>query len=304
MSRFPLVTMYTKPGCGLCDEAEAVIDGVRAKRRFKFERQNILENFGDFEKYKHDIPVVFVNGREVARHHVDPKVLSAALNDARDLVVILMAKFPTPGRVKTRLVPPLTADDAARLHREFLLHLVHRLRTWPTIVCHDPPDSQSEMRRLLDADLLPQSGGDLADRLAAAAKECAAAEVIFLGADSPDVPESYLHRVAELLEEHDVVIAPGDDGGFWSVALSSRRVDPATLFAGIEWSSGREGAQTLERAKHLGYNVALADRWADVDRPEDLRRLLERLATSIDPDDQQLLARLSFLPPPLRDGVA
>ena len=304
MSRFPLVTMYTKPGCGLCDEAEEVIDGVRAKRRFKFERQNILENFGDFEKYKHDIPVVFVNGREIARHHVDRAVLASALDDARDVVVVVMAKSPTPGRVKTRLVPPLTADDAARLHREFLLHVVHRLRTWPIIACHDPPDAQAEMRGLLvGVDLLPQSDGDLGERLTAAAKESGAREVIFLGADSPDVPEAHLRRVAALLSEHDVVIAPAEDGGFWSVALSSR-ADPGKLFTGIEWSTGREGAQTLERARGLGYNVALADPWADVDRPEDLRRLLERLRTSNDPDDQQLLARLSFLPPAIRDGVA
>ncbi len=303
MSRFPLVTMYTKPGCGLCDEAEEVIDGVRAKRRFRFERQNILENFGDYEKYKHDIPVVFVNGREIARHHVDRAVLVAALNDARDIVVIVMAKFPTPGRVKTRLVPPLTADDAARLHREFLLHLAHRLRTWPMIACYDPPEALADMRPLLDVDLVPQSDGDLGARLAAAATQCGEGGIIFLGADSPDVPDTYLHRVAGLLSTHDVVIAPAEDGGFWSVAISTR-VDPAKLFAGIEWSTGREGAQTLERAASLGYNVALADPWADVDRPEDLRRLLERLRTSSDPDDQQLLARLSFLPPPLRDGVA
>ena len=304
MSRFPLVTMYTKPGCGLCDEAEEVIDSVRAKRRFKFERQNILENFGDFEKYKHDIPVVFVNGLEIARHHVDGAVLASALDDARDVVVIVMAKLPTPGRVKTRLAPPLTADDAARLHREFLLHVVHRLRTWPIIACHDPPDAQAEMRGLLvGVDLLPQSDGDLGERLTSAATQCGAREVIFVGADSPDVPETHLHRVAELLGTHDVVIAPAEDGGFWSVAISSR-VEPAKLFAGIEWSTGRERSQTLERARRLGYNVALADQWADVDCPDDLQRLLERLRTSSDPDDQQLLARLSFLPPPLRDGVA
>ena len=85
------------------------------------------------------------------------------------------------------------------------------------------------------------------------------------------------------------VVAPAEDGGFWSVAISSR-VDPANLFAGIEWSTGRECAQTLERAKHLGYNVALADRWDDVDRPEDLRRLMERLKRSGKPDQPLVTA--------------
>jgi hypothetical protein len=208
-----------------------------------------------------------------------------------------MAKYPAPGRVKTRLMPALTADQAARVHREFLLHVVERLAPRRVIVCFDPPESEAEMRRLLDADLAPQSAGDLGQRLAAAARRVSPS-VIFLGVDSPDVPMKFIDRVAGLLASHDVVIAPAEDGGYWSVALAPA-VDAGKLFAGIEWSTGREGAQTLERAKHLGYNVAVADRWADVDRPEDLRRLIERLKRSNEPDDRELLARLQFLP----DGV-
>ncbi|MEA2707825.1 MAG: uncharacterized protein QOF78_426, partial [Phycisphaerales bacterium] len=211
---------------------------------------------------------------------------------------------PTPGVVKTRLMPALTSEQAARVHREFLLHVINRLSPRRVIACFDPPENETEMRSLLPGiDLFPQSPGDLGDRLAAAtlAVRAVGANVIFLGVDSPDVPIKFIDGVAELLTTHDVVIAPADDGGYWSVALS-QRVDASKLFAGIEWSTGREGAQTLERAENLGYNVALAGRWADVDRPADLRRLLERLRSSSAPDDQQLLGRLSFLPD-LPDGV-
>jgi rSAM/selenodomain-associated transferase 1 len=214
-----------------------------------------------------------------------------------------MAKYPTPGAVKTRLMPALTADQAARVQREFLLHVVGRLSPRRVITCYDPPESEAEMRGLLDANLevMPQSAGDLGARLAAAtiAARRVSDRLIFLGVDSPDVPIKFIDRVADLLSQHDLVIAPADDGGYWSVALTSR-VAAEKLFDGIEWSTGREFAQTLERAQHLGYNVAVADQWADVDRPEDLVRLIERLKRSHDPDDRELLARLDFLPP---DGV-
>ena len=229
---------------------------------------------------------------------------------SRDAAFVVMTKFPEAGRVKTRLVPAISAAHAARVHREFLLHVVDRLSPRRVIACYDPPQREAEMRDLLGegVELIAQADGDLGDRLAAAtaAARRMAENLIFFGVDSPDVPLAFVDRVGESLASHDVVIAPADDGGYWSVALA-RRVEAAKLFVGIEWSTGREGAQTLERAKALGYNVALADRWADVDRPEDLRRLIERLRSSNTPDDRQLLARLSFLPdgppPPPPDGV-
>ena len=225
----------------------------------------------------------------------------------KDVAVIVMAKYPVPGRVKTRLVPPLTSRQAARVQREFLCHLAGRLGEmgWgELIICHDPPDCMDAMRDLIGQEALagycPQVGGDLGARLADAARPVHRhpPNVLFLGVDSPDVPDAYLSRIAGVLARHDVVIAPATDGGFWSVALTPA-VDAMRLFSGIEWSSGRECAQTLERARQLGYNVALADRWDDVDRPEDLRRLLDRLRRSDVPADQELLGRLSFLP----DGV-
>lgn len=231
--------------------------------------------------------------------------MSTPRDPAAAAVAVVMAKYPEAGRVKTRLTPPFSAETAARVYREFLLHVVDRLSPRRVIACYDPPQRGPEMRDLLRVELVAQSGGDLGERLAAAttAARRVAEGVILLGVDSPDVPIAFVDRVAALLASHDVVIAPADDGGYWSVALA-RRVDPAELFAAIEWSSGRECAQTLERATGLGYNVAVADQWADVDRPADVWRLIERLRRSPEPDDRQLLARLSFLPDvPAPDGV-
>jgi rSAM/selenodomain-associated transferase 1 len=270
-------------------------------------KRNILDDEGDYERYKHDIPVILVNDREIARHHMTEAELETAL-DLADLAIVIMTKLPEPGRVKTRLMPVLSARQAAEVHRAFLLHLAGRIGETPAelIICHDPPDCIGPMNELVGreaaAGYWPQCEGDLGARLAAASDATIrhTKYVMFLGTDSPDVPFAFIARITHLLRSHDLVIAPADDGGFWAVALTGR-VDAPKLFAQIEWSTGRECGQTLERARGLGYNVALADRWDDVDRPDDLRRLIERLRRSHEPHDQALLQRLSRIVP---DGVA
>jgi len=257
----------------------------------------------DYEQYKHEIPVIFVDGREIARHRLTEDDLDGAIRALEHVAVVVMARLPEPGRVKTRLTPELSPEQAAAVYKTFLCHLACRLggMGWgDLIVCHDPPDCFERMRDLIGREAIaryePQCEGDLGARLAAAAKvkvrnaQC----VMFLGTDSPDVPAASLHRVAELLSDNDVVIAPTDDGGFWAVALRPQ-VDANRLFEQIEWSSGRELEQTVARARTLGYNVALADHWDDVDRPADLRRLIERLRRSNDPSDRELLAKLQSI---------
>ena len=77
------ITLYTKPECGLCEEVEETIAAVRAAGHpFDLERRNILDDLADYERYKHDIPVVLVNGREIARHRMTEAQLVEALSRA------------------------------------------------------------------------------------------------------------------------------------------------------------------------------------------------------------------------------
>jgi glutaredoxin len=78
----PVVTLYTKPGCGLCEEAEEVIESVRARRPFELVKRNILDDLTDYEQFKYEIPVILVDGREVARHHLSERQLQSALGVA------------------------------------------------------------------------------------------------------------------------------------------------------------------------------------------------------------------------------
>ena len=74
------VTLFTKPGCGLCDEVAEVIEHVRRTREFALETRNILDDLDEYEKYKHDIPVVMVDGVEIARHRMTEDQLRRALH--------------------------------------------------------------------------------------------------------------------------------------------------------------------------------------------------------------------------------
>ena len=287
------VTLYTKPGCHLCEAVEQVIARVRKTKPFELEVRNILDDADDFVKYQYEVPVVFVDGREVSRYRLTTAQLDAAL---AQITIVVMAKAPVAGKVKTRLMPQLTAEQAADVHRVFLQHVTNRLRaTNRMVVCYDPPEAQAAMRQIVDTALMPQSAGDLGARLAAAS-HAIPGDVLFFGVDSPDVPTTFIARAIDLLRHNDVVVGPTDDGGYWCLGLG-KSVNAGELLATIEWSTGREFEQTIGRGREMGYAVALADRWDDVDRPEDLRRLVSRLNKSDNETDMRLLQDLIAVVP-------
>lgn len=210
-----------------------------------------------------------------------------------------MAKLPAPGRVKTRLMPALTAEQAAGVHRVFLAHMAQRLAVFGRlVVCYDPPDAGTAMRTIVGPAhrMIPQCAGDLGSRLAGAYQALAPSDALFFGVDSPDLPTAHIDRAASLLQHKDVVLGPCDDGGYWCLG-AKRGLDATSMLSGIEWSSGSELQQTLTRARSLGYNAELAPHWDDVDRVEDLRRLVSRLRKSDNAGDMTLLHQLSLVLP-------
>lgn len=223
----------------------------------------------------------------------------------RTVAIIVLSKFPEAGKVKTRLAPELSPEQAADVHQAFLLHLlrrVHRLSPAQLILCVDPPDAVGRMRDLIEADchamVIPQATGDLGERLSAAADAAFLhhEHALLLGSDSPDLPATALRKACDLTAEAQVVVGPAEDGGFWCLGLR-RSVDSRKLLERIDWSSGRETRQLLENADRLGYRVQLTAAWDDVDRPADLQRLLTRLSASSDDEDRALLSQLCNLIP-------
>jgi rSAM/selenodomain-associated transferase 1 len=214
----------------------------------------------------------------------------------RDALVIV-AKAPVVGQVKTRLCPPLSAAEAAELFRCFLADTVARARTVPEVqVClaFTPADSEDLFRALLPFSLcyLPQRGNSLGERLVnifADLLHNGFTRVVIMDSDSPTLPMAYVREAFTLLEDsqHDAVFGPCSDGGYYLVGA---RAVHRELFENISWSTSQVLTQTLAQVGMHGLSVALLPSWYDVDTGADLHKLAAEL-TPLDGNDSVLRTR-------------
>jgi uncharacterized protein len=204
--------------------------------------------------------------------------------DERAFQVVVMAKYPAEGAVKTRLARGLGAARAAELSGAFMRDLEARLQAAgiPALWAVWPPEAPFE-RVLSEARLLPQEGADLGERMAGVAQRVLADQgrpVILLGTDVPHVDLSVVRAAGATLVRGDaeVVLGPADDGGYYLLGL--RRFVPA-IFRDIEWGGRRVCAETEARLTALGVRYRLLEPSFDVDEPGDVLRLLELLQAGI-----------------------
>lgn len=228
--------------------------------------------------------------------------------------IVVVSKFPAPGKVKTRLTGEITAECAAGVHRAFLLHVCRRLVALAPaelIVLFDPPESRDAMVQLLDGvgamRFEGQVNGDLGQRIAhgLAIATTEYPHAMLLAVDSPDVPSSHLLNCASALTDADTVLGLSEDGGYWCIGARAGVEFAKWLHSDIEWSTERTAEQTLAAAQRLGYSTHASQMWDDVDRPDDLRRLLRRLAANEGTLDARLLDELrAVLPATFLKGCA
>lgn len=195
--------------------------------------------------------------------------------------LIIFAKAPIPGQVKTRLCPPLTPDEAASLHGSFVLDMLERSRATASmdrfVACAPSPDHVffKILAERHGVRLIAQTGDDLGARLARAIADVFALgyrRVLVIGTDLPTLPASAFGDAEQLLAAHDVVLGPALDGGYYLIGL---RKPAPELFAGLPWSTDRVLALTKQKAAALGLSTGLLPVRRDIDTVEDLKALIE-----------------------------
>lgn len=192
--------------------------------------------------------------------------------------ILIFAKAPTPGRVKTRLIPALGAEGAARLAHAMLARTLTAAidsAIGPVELCADPdPASPAWNPVQLPGKIVTssQGEGDLGARMArAAARHLQAGEsVILIGTDCVEMSAELLSRAACRLTACDALIHPARDGGYTLLGL--RRFEP-TLFTRIPWSTDAVARLTIERIRALGWRLDVAALLNDVDEVDDLALL-------------------------------
>jgi uncharacterized protein len=219
----------------------------------------------------------------------------------------VMTKAPRAGQVKTRLVPPLSPEEAAQLNIYFLRDTgaaIAKSRgiTARGVGVYTPIGAEAAYIDILpgDFDLLPQRGDGFGERLALAADDlfqCGFASVCLIDSDSPTVSaDVYAEAVAMLSTPGDrVVLGPSDDGGYYLIGLKKSRRE---LFERIDWSTERVLEQTKQRARELNLEVASLPTGYDVDDAATLRRLCDELLSDqsdhdVAPNTRKFLAALT-----------
>ncbi len=200
------------------------------------------------------------------------------------VAVVIMAREPVPGTVKTRLGPALSDVDIASLYGCFLRDRIDQVRSLDgvaPVIAYTPPESRSFFAELApDFLLLPQVGDGLSARLIGIVGQLldtGHGGVIATDSDSPTLPTERLQEAVERLAVRaaDVVLGPSDDGGYYLIGV--RRLYPE-LFDDMPWSTPQVYDETLKRTAESGLRVASLPAWYDVDTPAEFERLRAEMA--------------------------
>ena len=192
--------------------------------------------------------------------------------------IVIFAKAPVPGRVKTRLIPALGEAGAARLAARTLdlaLEQALEAAVGPVELCMNPAPGAAEWAAIplpAGIETSDQGEGDLGERMARAARRTIenGEAVLLIGTDCPDLTAERLRVAAACLADHDAVLHRAEDGGY---ALLGLRAFDAGLFQAMPWSTDAVARLTLDRMAALGWRVWVGETLRDIDEPCDLDNL-------------------------------
>jgi len=196
--------------------------------------------------------------------------------------LIIFAKSPIPGKVKTRLTPHITPTKAAELYEAFIADTIStalKLECERITVAYSPIYAEMTFQRLcgLSVGYLPQKGHNLGERMKNAFKHSfdkGFKRTVIIGTDSPTIPLSYIRKAFDVLKEVSVTIGPTLDGGYYLIGLSEQN---DAIFDGVDWSTSNVFSQTLARIKTSNKKLCILPPWYDVDTPDSLEFLRSHL---------------------------
>lgn len=215
--------------------------------------------------------------------------------------LVVMAKVPVAGAVKTRLSPPFSSQEAAELYRCLLLDLLESFAAFEDadlFVAFTPADAASLFHELAPPAFVcfAQRGRNLGERMQFIFEDLFAKgyeRAVVVGSDLPVFPASFLNDAFRALAEpSSVVLGPSRDGGYYLIGLS--RLVPE-IFAGIPWGSEKVFQETRQRLSLIGIEPFLLPAWFDVDTAEDLRFFEEMASTGAQRRTSEMLNKLSGL---------
>ncbi len=202
---------------------------------------------------------------------------SMDLGKASSRCVLLFIKTPEKGKVKTRLSTHLNDEIILNLYRCFVADLIESLKMgeYTLVIAFYPVELEDKVISWLGTEhsYTPQVGRHLGERMENAFRESflsGFSEVLVLGSDIPDLTPSAIDKAFEALRNHDAVIGPCFDGGYYLIGFTMKTFLP-DIFKGIQWSTERVFKDTMGVFSKKGYKVYVLPKLRDIDRIEDLR---------------------------------
>lgn len=191
--------------------------------------------------------------------------------------ILVFAKFPEIGRCKTRLAKGLGERNTLRIYRALLDHTLAVVQSAPGlgVLCVDPDEHVTDGPQWAAGmdEYRAQGPGKLGEKLERAVRESfgkGARRVILMGCDCPQISKDSVVSSFQALEQHDVVLGPTTDGGYYLIGLKE---DLPFLFREIPWSSGKVLTKTLNALNFHSLSYILLDKFSDVDTQADFDRV-------------------------------
>lgn len=196
--------------------------------------------------------------------------------------IIIMAKVPISGNVKTRLQDALTPEKCAELAAAFLKDTFNKAKSVceNTIIAFFPPSEKNKLVEILSDEtfFIEQTGENLGERMFNAFEFAFSQKtdsVVMIGTDSPTFPADFIEQAFEFLElETDAVLGKTEDGGFYLIGL---RVLPTEIFENVHWSSAETFEQVYQNIMRLNLHLREVPSWYDVDKKQDFECLKKEL---------------------------